>query len=331
VKIGGALVEQFGYNSSGRTYCIADTHEAWMLSVVKGKHWVAKRIPDDEVAIIPNYYTITSVNLSDTMNYYGSADLVAYAQKKKWYKPEAMGEFNFREVYSDQQNLENMGNVVRHWSAINQFAAKNYMVEDEFPFSFIPKQKVTLNLLFQVLRNHNEGSEYDESAGYTKGNPHQQGRAICSSTTQYGFVAQLRSDLPVDIGAVLWLAPFRPCVHPFTQWYVGMTKIPKGFSEGNHIKALETHFNAIENVYEYAPDNNFLKFVKHAKNVDEDYGNLINPILSKIQMLETELQQNQESFEKQLLKLNSPDKRQIQTAVNEYSKKQVERSLELNN
>ena len=330
VKIGGALVEKFGYTSSGRTYCIADPKEAWMLSVVKGKHWVAKRIPDDEVAIIPNYYTITSVNLLDTLNYYGSADLVEYAKKKKWYKPEAMGEFNFREVYSDQQNLENMGNVVRHWSAINQFAAKNYTVDDEFPFSFKPRQKVTLNLLFQVLRNHNEGSEYDESDGYTKGNPHQQGRAICSSTTQYGFAAQLRSDLPVDIGAVLWLAPFRPCVHPFTQWYVGMTKIPEGFSEENHIKALETHFNPIENVFEFAPDNNFLKFVKHAKNVDEDYGNLIKPLQKKIQMLETELLQNQQSFENQLLKLNSPDKRQIQTAVNDYSKKQMERSLELN-
>ena len=85
VKIGGALVSQFGYASSGRTYCIADTKEAWMLSVVNGKHWVAKRIPDDEVAIIPNYYTITTIDLKDTLNYYGSADLVDYAVKKKWY------------------------------------------------------------------------------------------------------------------------------------------------------------------------------------------------------------------------------------------------------
>ncbi len=42
VKIGGALVEQYGYSSSGRTYCIADAHEAWMLAVVNGKHWVAQ-------------------------------------------------------------------------------------------------------------------------------------------------------------------------------------------------------------------------------------------------------------------------------------------------
>ncbi len=53
-----------------------------MLAVVKGKHWVAQRVPDDHIAIIPNYYTITTVNLTDTMNFYGSDDLVEYAIKK---------------------------------------------------------------------------------------------------------------------------------------------------------------------------------------------------------------------------------------------------------
>ena len=58
VIIGGKLIEQFGYLSSGRSYCIADSKEAWMMSVVKGKHWVACRIPDERIAVLPNYYTI---------------------------------------------------------------------------------------------------------------------------------------------------------------------------------------------------------------------------------------------------------------------------------
>jgi dipeptidase len=328
VKIGGALVSQFGYASSGRTYCIADTKEAWMLSVVNGKHWVAQRIPDDEVAIIPNYYTITTINLKDTLNYYGSADLVEYAVKKKWYDAKTMGEFNFREVYSHQENLTNMGNIVRHWSAINLLSEKRYAINEAFPFSFKPKQKVALEHLFEVLRNHNEGSEFDHTQGYTLSHPHQDW-AVCSPTTQYGFVAQLRSELPVDIGAVLWLAPFRPCVHAFTPWYLGMTEMPEGFARGNHTTALQTHFDEIENIHEAAPGHEFSKYVVFAKTTDEDYGNRYEAISHNIQLFETELFQNQKGFEKKVTELFKADPERAKKTITEYSVRQVNRSLEM--
>jgi dipeptidase len=239
-----------------------------------------------------------------------------------------MGEFNFREAYSNQENLKNMGNIVRHWSAINLLSEKQYSVEEPIPFSFKPKQKITLSMLFTVLRNHNEGSVYDKSESYKKGHPHQDW-SICSPSTQYGFVAQLRSNFPVEIGAVLWLAPFRPCVHPFTQWYLGLSEIPEGFAKGDYRKALEIHFDAIEDIFEYAPENNFLKFVKHARETDEDYINRIGQLKTQMETLETELLQNQESFEMQLMKLYKRDTRVIEAAINDYVKKQTDRSLEL--
>jgi len=329
VKIGGALVEKYGYTSSGRTYCIADAHEAWMLAVVKGKQWVAQRIPDDHIAIIPNYYTITTVNLTDTMNFYSSSDLIEYAIKKRWYKPEKDGEFNFRQAYSDPENLENMGNIVRHWSSINLMFSKGFEVSDEFPFSYVPQKKIELVDLFQVLRNHNEGSEYDKSENYKLGNPHEHGRAICSKTTQYGFVAQLRTDLPKEMAFVMWLAPFRPCVHPFTQWYFGMNEMPKGFAEGNFRTVLDTHFDPIEDVFEFGPDNNFLEFVKHAKDVDQDYENKIKFISPQLKSFEDELIKNQEEFERSMLQHATEDTRQLTKSLTDYSKRQVERSLEL--
>lgn len=327
VKIGGALVSQFGYASSGRTYCIADTREAWMLSVVNGKHWVAKRVPDDEVAIIPNYYTITTINLKDTLNYYGSADLVDYAVKMKWYN-KSMGEFNFREAYSDQENLKNMGNIVRHWSAINLLSEKQYGIEESMPFSFKPKQKITLSMLFTVLRNHNEGSEYDKSQGYTLGNPHED-RAICSPTTQYGFVAQLRSSMPAEVGAVLWLAPFRPCVHPFTPWYMGMTEMPEGFARGIYAEALATHFDKTENIMEAAPGHKFFEFVDYAKETDKDYLNRIDAIRLEIKTLEDELLLNQDGFERKANKLYTMDAERSKRSMTEYSLRQVGRAMEM--
>ena len=79
VKIIGEAVEQFGYKGSGRTYSVADPEEGWIVSVVKGRHWVAQRVPDDKVMAIPNYYTITKVDLEDTENFMGSKDIVDYA------------------------------------------------------------------------------------------------------------------------------------------------------------------------------------------------------------------------------------------------------------
>jgi dipeptidase len=245
----------------------------------------------------------------------------------KWYS-KSMGEFNFREVYSDQDNLKNMGNIVRHWSAINQLSEKQYTIEEPIPFSFKPKQKITLSMLFTVLRNHNEGSEYDKSEGYTKGNPHEDW-SICSPTTQYGFVAQLRSSMPVEVGAVLWLAPFRPCVHPFTPWYNGMTDMPEGFARGDDNSALTTHFDKIENVKEAAPGHKFFEFVDYTKAADKDYLNRIDAIRLEIKTLEDELLINQDGFERKANKLYTTDVERSKRSMTEYSIRQVNRSLEM--
>lgn len=329
VKVGGALVEKFGYASSGRTYCIADGTEAWMLSVVNGKHWVAERIPDDDIAIIPNYYTITTVNLDDTMNFYGSTDLVDYARRRKWYDSAKDGEFNFRLAYSDPGNLKNRGNIVRHWSAANLIYGKDFSIEEAIPFSLKPVKQVELTDLFRVLRNHNEGTEYDGSEKYTKGNPHEFGRTICSATTQYGFVAQLRNNLPKDVAFVMWLSPFRPCVHAFTPWYSSITKIPAGFSGETWSNALETHFEPVGDLNKKAPDNNFLKFVEHAKLIDDDYSNRIDEIRKEIALFEGQLLRAQDVLESGLRNSPLSDSAPDETPINDYTAQQVRHSLEM--
>ncbi|MCB0805326.1 MAG: C69 family dipeptidase [Bacteroidales bacterium] len=318
VKIGGRLVDTYGYSSSGRTYCIADATEVWMLSVVKGKHWVAQRVPDDQLAIIPNYYTIGSIQLDDTLNFYGSPDLISYAEEKGWYSPETDSVFNFREAYSDTGTLNNTGNIVRHWSAMNALSGKKYEIDSEFPFSFEPSEKIRLQDLFSVLRNHNEGTEYDGSKGYTKGNPHEFGRAICSQTTQYGFVAQLRQNMPKELAYVMWLSPFRPCVHPFTQWYFGIDEIPEQYRNGTWQEALDNHFETIDNPDEYASGHAFLKYVKEAKAIDSSYHDKIEDISIGLKQIENGLINKQPVIEQRLMDLYEKDREQAVKAISGY-------------
>lgn len=79
VDIIGRAIEEHGYQDAGRSYMIADPDEGWIVSVVKGHHWAAMRVPDDKVLLIPNYHVIDRVDLSDRENFAGSPDLVEYA------------------------------------------------------------------------------------------------------------------------------------------------------------------------------------------------------------------------------------------------------------
>ena len=330
VKIGGQLISQMGYASSGRTYCIAGPNEAWMLSAVKGKHWIAQRIPNEHVAIIPNYYTITNVDLTDTINFLGSLDIVDYAVERGWYIPETDGDFNFRKAYSDQGNLESLGNRARHWISINALSEKQYTLEEEFPFSFVPKKKVGLGDLFKVLRNHYEGTELDKTEGYKTGNPHQQGAmSVCSSTNQYGFVAQLRNWLPPDLGAVLWLAPRRPCTEAFVPVYSGLLSVPKNFALSDFKNGLKTHFDKIENFEEYSKGHKYLSFGAKAARIDEDYGKQIPQIKNSIDSYEKELLSNQKGFENKILKIYGSEPDQAKEMLTEYSLEAIQHILDM--
>ena len=188
VKIAGKLIEEYGYASSGRTYVIADRNEGWMLAAVYGKHWVAKRVPDDHVAVIPNYYTIGEINLADTTNFLGAADIIEYAITKGWYDPDIDGKFHFARVYSDSGNLNHNGNIHRMWRGVNFIACNNFAINDSFPFSLKPEKKISLRDLMKVLRDHYEGTELDYSQNYEQGNPYKLNHStICAGSNQYGF------------------------------------------------------------------------------------------------------------------------------------------------
>ena len=151
VKIAGALVEKYGYAGSGRVYSIADPKEAWVLEVANGKHWIARRVPDDEVVIIPNYYVIDNFNMSDTLNYLSSPDIIKYAVNNGWYDPKTEKSFNFRKAYCRKDRFEAIFNIARKWVILNKLSEKQYNLNDDFPFSFKPKQKVSIQVLMEVF------------------------------------------------------------------------------------------------------------------------------------------------------------------------------------
>lgn len=230
VILAGKLVERFGYDGSGRTYIICDPLEGWLFCAVNGKHWVAKRVPDSQVAAIANTYTVHHIDLTDDGNYMAAADIIDYAVSRGWYDPASDGDFDFAAVYSDPDAAINPTNTGRHWAALRLMAKDNYDFGDKLPFSFAPRKKIDPAMIMNVLRDHYEGTElYEETTQAT--DPHDRSfRSICRPDTRTSFVVQLRDRMPLDLGIVYWVCLGSPCASTYIPYYFGIRKFPAAYA-----------------------------------------------------------------------------------------------------
>ncbi|HUU04351.1 MAG TPA: C69 family dipeptidase [Patescibacteria group bacterium] len=315
VRIAGELISQYGYNASGRTYIIADAREGWLLNAVNGRHWVAKRVPDNEVAVIANCFTIAAVDLNDHENFQAAPDIIEYAVRRGWFDPQKDGEFNFARVYSNPSNLTNIKNVLRQWQGTNLLAAKAHKLEGPLPFSFKPRRSIRLNDLFRVLRDHYEGSKYDSSNHYKNGSPNSsKNRTICTESTQYAFVAQMRSWLPAEIASLVWISLRRPDSNAFSPWYVSMGAAPDGYSRENADSALKNHFLPIPAQALEDAGHAFNTYAKISEVVDRQYKDRIEKTQKVWRNFEDFLFGDVKNHEKEfifLLKGNKPVARKI--------------------
>lgn len=213
VKIVIDMLQRYGYAPSGRTYTIADKDEGWMVQIVSGKHYVAVRVPDDEVALIPNHYTVHSVSFDDP-NMIIPADLVSYAQSKGWYDP-AQGPFDFAKAYQAEKSYMQDYNVLRQRAALSILLDRPFTGE-VLPFSVKPKGVVPAEKIKAMLRTHYEGTPNDapwHRAQFPGAAPHDTTvRRVCTGSTVESTLWALagRPEL-----TTLWVAFGRPCTLPY--------------------------------------------------------------------------------------------------------------------
>lgn len=331
VRLAGELIEKYGYRASGRTYSIADKNEAWMLAVIRGRHWFAQRVPDDEVAVIPNYYTIRQIRLDDPDNFMGSADIIEYAEKKGWYDLEKDGPFDFKKVFSRTSRRDPVfdGNTLRMWRGVVFLSGQNWKIEDDFPFSFKPAGKVTAERLMALLRDHYEGTEYDATDGYKSGSPNlTKFRTICTSSTINSFVAVLNNQKPEPISILVWLAPGKPDTTIYLPIYYGIEKMPEGLGTGQASHDYEgfyrEHFQPEELI---ASRENLLhtSILRFERKVEGNYGTLIEVVKKELRPLEKEYLNGQKSFESKFSLLHDKNPAVAAKELNKYVSSGFER------
>lgn len=302
VHIIGELVEKYGYKGSGRTYLVADSEEGWAVSVVMGKHWVAQRVPDDKVFLIPNYYVIDKVDLADSENFAGCADLVEYAISRGWYNPAKDGEFSFRKAYAKPSTRKGARNCVRHKVAID-FVCGGYASEnpDDHPFAVKPAKKLSAQDMMELLSKHIDAKLSPGS--------------ICCPTTVVSNVFQLRGNMPKEIGCVMWTALSHPCIEAYIPWYLGLRKAPRGWGRFTSAEdAMAAHLSDFKDIRRNYPNGNWWKYADRWENAKDNLSEVEKSRQRLIRPFQKLMFKEQKAFERNMLRkycdgvlVNNPD------------------------
>ena len=318
VLLAGRLVERFGYIDSGRTYIICDPDEGWLFCVVNGKHWLAKRVSDNQVAMIANTYTIHQVDLSDRDNFLASKDIVKYAVSRGWYKPKKDGPFDFARAYANPKSASSLSNFGRQWSGLSYVVANPIPLGPNLPFSVVPKQKVDVAQIKQILR-HDYDAKILQSSSLTK-NTDKSVCAICSGSTQTSFVAQLRRNMPLDIGIVYWTCLAPPRTSFYIPFHFGISDFPAGFSSKSERPSIISYNEKVSSTFRADPLQAFWTFSNFYNKVHNASVKTIARVKAQAEQIENNALSIQGSLEETACRLYPEDKATAMRILTNYSK-----------
>ena len=198
----------------------------------------------------PNMPRIRQIDLGDPDNFRGSADLVSFAQGLGLYDP-AQGPFDVAWAYGDRADLQDWYNTNRLWGAAHQLSPSQTF-DVSMPYAtrpvFLPADAdLTVPGMISVNRYHYEGTQLDQTAGYTLMSPHAQtNRPICCSYNDYSVVFQSRGWLPDGVGGVMWFAPSRACSSGVTPFYSCITSVPTDWGDKTAFMAFKSVADSLD-------------------------------------------------------------------------------------
>ncbi len=264
IKVMTELVEKYGYASSGESFSIADPNEAWILEMIgkggkeKGAVWVAVRIPDDAIACHANQSRIHQFDMKDKNNVIASKDVISFARKMGFFTGKDK-DFSFSAAYSPADFSAIRFCEARVWSFYNKWVdgmdkyleyAKGYAIDTAtpMPLYFTPKKKLSLKDVMTSMRDHYEGTYFDTQSDLTAGifdMPYRPSpltwkyedkkyfneRPISTQQACATMIAQLRSNMPNEIGGVLWWGNDEANMIAYVPVYCSATEAPACFAD----------------------------------------------------------------------------------------------------
>ena len=309
VRIAGELVERYGYVQNGRTYIIADPREAWLFCTVGGPRWVAQRVPDDRVVVMPNIHIIRQVDLNDADNFQASPDLIDYAIHRGWYDPASGKPFDFRVAYRENRTDE-IDPRRRH--AHSLLLGREVSAEGPLPFGVKPKAKLSVASMAEILRDRSGEKHFS------------------TPVTVEAAVFQLRQGMPTDIGCVYWRISCEPSTGVLIPWYCGITQTPEGYFPADPLEERLSptyQFDPPEGTFQPNAKHVFWRLKRVQDTVYEDYDGRIADVRKRWRKIEERLLSEQSAVENEALRLWKRDPDAARAMLTRYGQEVSARVL----
>ena len=260
IKIMTDLVQEYGYYSGGESFTIADPNEVWIMEMIgkgpgiRGAVWVAVRVPDDCISAHANQARIHQFDMNDKENCMYSPDVVSFAREKGYFNG-VNKDFSFSLAYAPLDFGARRFCEARVWSYFNKFTDRGneYLpyiegkTDTPMPLFVKPKQKLSVQDVKNMMRDHYEGTPLDISNDFGAGpykTPYRLSplnfkvddkeyfneRPISTQQSGFVFVAQMRASLPDAIGGVLWFGTDDANMTVFAPVYCCSDRIPDCYS-----------------------------------------------------------------------------------------------------
>ncbi len=205
----GELLEKYGtYERNGLAF--NDDNEVWWFESIGGHHFIARKVKDDEMVIMPNQFGLDRFDFDDA---YGEAkenicskDLLEFMNKNH-INLNINGDFNPRLAFGSHTDLDHIYNTPRSWFMLKYFAPSlfkegNYTpTSDDIPWAFKPDHKVTIQEMKFALSSYYQDTEFNP---YGKEAKHGKYRSIGVPNTDVCGLEQIRGYMDDKLKGVEW-------------------------------------------------------------------------------------------------------------------------------
>ena len=242
VKRLAALLEQYGtYESNGVAF--NDENEVWWMETIGGHHWMAKRVPDEAVVIMPNQFGMDSFDMDDAFGrqetHMCSADLREFIEENRL-DLNLNGGSNPRLIFGSASDQDHIYNTPRAWFMGRFLNPTKYKWEganadfgpesDDIPWSFLPERKIAVEDVKYMLSSNYQGTPYNPYLNQDTG-VRGKYRSIGINRTGVTSVCQIRSGVPEGVKGVEWICFASTTFDALLPVYPNVPKMPKYLSD----------------------------------------------------------------------------------------------------
>jgi dipeptidase len=216
--------------AEGFGVAFTDAHEAWYLETVSGHHWVAQRLPQDAYFVSANQGRLQQVDLGDQLNVMASAGLADFLIEQGLYDP-TQGPLDLFACCIKNDANDQTYNYPRVERLLSLYSGLDETGQDgRFTLFPTPSEKLSLADVARGLRDHYQGTTHDP---YTNQNPQEPWRPISVLRASLSHITQTRSELPLAIGRVNYIALGMTALSAYVPFYWGLSELPAEYQHAS--------------------------------------------------------------------------------------------------